>query len=195
VRSFEATRTDAVYNGMPQTFVVTINGETFTYETDYVVPGEYNVGTYEGAFEDNTIGVKDIIVNIDKAPCQYEVILPFEKIEYDGEAHGATVIVPEGSGDVTIIYENAISGERTTEAPVEPGLYDVYIIITEGEYYYGIDETNVGQFEITAPETSVEELSTSTMDNGAWYTIDGRRVAAPTNGVYIHNGKKYVIVK
>ena len=195
VRSFEATGTDAVYNGMPQTFVVTINGETFTYETDYVVPGEYNVGTYEGAFEDNTIGVKDIIVNIDKAPCQYEVILPFEKIEYDGEAHGATVIVPEGSGDVTIIYENAISGERTTEAPVEPGLYDVYIIITEGEYYYGIDETNVGQFEITAPETAVEELSTSTMDNGAWYTIDGRRVAAPTNGVYIHNGKKYVIVK
>jgi len=195
VRSFEATGTDAVYNGMPQTFVVTINGETFTYETDYVVPGEYNVGTYEGAFEDNTIGVKDIIVNIDKAPCQYEVILPFEKIEYDGEAHGATVIVPEGSGEVTIIYENAITGERTTEAPVEPGLYDVYIIITEGEYYYGIDETNVGQFEITAPETAVEELSTSTMDNGAWYTIDGRRVAAPTNGVYIHNGKKYVIVK
>ena len=137
----------------------------------------------------------NIIVNIDKAPCQYEVILPFEKIEYDGEAHGATVIVPEGSGDVTIIYENAISGERTTEEPVEPGLYDVYIIITEGEYYYGIDETNVGQFEITAPETAVEELSTSTMDNGAWYTIDGRRVAAPTNGVYIHNGKKYVIVK
>ena len=196
VRSFEATGTDAVYNGEAHNFDVVINGETLTFVTDLVVPGEYTVGTYEGDFDKNTIGIKDIIVTIDKAPCQYEVELPFEKTEYDGEPHAATVTVPEGSGEVTIIYENAVSGERTTEAPVEPGVYDVYIIITEGEYYYGIDETNVGQFEIVAQETAINELATSTMDNGAWYTIDGRRVTAPTqSGVYIHNGKKYVIVK
>lgn len=30
-------------------------------------------------------------------------------------------------------------------------------------------------------------------DNNAWYTIQGVRVAQPTKGVYIHNGKKVVI--
>lgn len=196
VRSYEATGTDAVYNGEAKTFVVNINGETFTYVTEYVVPGEYKVGTYEGDYDDNTIGIKDIIVTIDKAPCEYEVVLPLQETEYDGQPHAATVTVPEGSGEVTIIYVNAETGERTTEAPVEPGIYDVYITITEGEYYYGIGETYVGQFEIVDGMTAVSELSVDTKDNGAWYTIDGIRVAAPTqSGIYIHNGKKYVIVK
>ena len=198
VRSYEATGTDAVYNGEAKTFVVNINGETLTFVTEFVVPGEYTVGTYEGDYDDNTIGIKDIIVTIDKAPCEYEVVLPLQETEYDGQPHGATVTVPEGSGEVTIIYENTETGEResTTEAPTEPGIYDVYISITEGEYYYGIDETYVGQFEIVGDMTAVNELAVDTKDNGAWYTIDGIRVAAPTqSGIYIHNGKKYVIVK
>lgn len=29
--------------------------------------------------------------------------------------------------------------------------------------------------------------------DGAWYTISGQRVAQPTKGLYIHNGKKYVV--
>jgi hypothetical protein len=194
VRSYEVTGTEAVYNGEPHTFIITINGfEPLTFTTDYVVPGEYTVGSFEGNYDYNTIGFENIIVTIDKAPCVYDVELPFPRIEYDGDAHAATVTVPEGSGEVTIIYENAV-GERTTEAPTEVGVYDVYIIITEGDYYYGIPETYVGQFEIYSPEVSVDELTVGTNDNGAWYTIDGRRVAAPTErGIYIHNGKKYIV--
>ena len=196
VRSYEATGTDAVYDGEAKTFEVNINDETLTFVTDLVVPGEYMVGTYEGNYDDNTIGIKDIIVTIDKAPCEYEVVLPLEETEYDGQPHGATVTVPEGSGEVTIIYENTETDERTTEAPIESGIYDVYISITEGECYYGIDETYAGQFEIADVMTAVNELAVDTKDNGAWYTIDGIRVAAPTqSGIYIHNGKKYVIVK
>ena len=193
VRSYEVTGNTAVYNGMPQTFEVTVNGEASTFNTDFVVPGEYPSGYTVYGVYDQTIGINPIMLFIDKAPCVYDVELPFPRIEYDGEAHAATVTVPEGSGDVTIIYENAV-GERTTEAPTEVGVYNVYIIITEGEYYYGIPETYVGQFEIYSPEVSVNELTVGTNDNGAWYTIDGRRVAAPTErGIYIHNGKKYIV--
>lgn len=45
--------------------------------------------------------------------------------------------------------------------------------------------------------TAIGSLSTKTgevtLDNDAWYSLDGRRVANPTKGVYVKNGKKVVI--
>ena len=193
VRSFDVSGFEnRVYNGSPQEFVVSINNETFTYVGE-TYPGEYNY-TIEGVYADNTIGINEVPYTIDKAPCEYDVELPFPRIDYDGDPHAATVTVPEGSGDVTITYVNSATGEATTEAPSDPGIYDVYVAITEGDYYYGIDETNVGRFEIYSAEVSVNELTVGTQDNGAWYTIDGRRIVAPTErGIYIHNGKKYIV--
>ena len=191
VRSFTVTGIeDRVYNGQPQVFNVNVTRETFIGGT---YPGEYNY-TIEGAFADYTMGVKEVPYTIDKAPCVYDVDLPFPRIEFDGDQHAATVTVPEGSGTVTITYVNSTTGESSTVAPSEVGIYVVYVEITEGAYYYGIESTSVGQFEIYSTETAVEELNTGTKDNGAWYTIDGRRVAAPTErGIYIHNGKKYIV--
>ncbi len=39
---------------------------------------------------------------------------------------------------------------------------------------------------------STAEVSTAKEDN-AWYTLQGVRVAAPTKGIYVKNGKKVVI--
>ena len=200
VRSYEVTGNTAVYDGTPQTFDVTVLGETTTYATNFITPGEYPSGyTIYGEFEENTIGVNPIMLIIDKAPCEYEDNLPIV-VEYDGEAHGATITVPEGSGNVTIYYETPEG--RTTEEPVLPGTYNVIIAITDGDYYYGTEHT-FGEYEIgigtitileAESPTSVEELVIESKDNNAWYTIDGRRVAAPTEkGLYIHNGKKYIV--
>ena len=47
-----------------------------------------------------------------------------------------------------------------------------------------------GSGAITGIE-AVKEAKTA--EDGAWYTIQGQRVAQPTKGLYIHNGKKVVI--
>ena len=42
--------------------------------------------------------------------------------------------------------------------------------------------------------TGIEAVKEAkTAEDGAWYTIQGQRVAQPTKGLYIHNGKKVVI--
>ena len=50
--------------------------------------------------------------------------------------------------------------------------------------------------KIEGEATGLEAIDNSqlTIDNGAWYTIDGRKVTAPTKkGIYIQNGKKVVV--
>jgi len=45
---------------------------------------------------------------------------------------------------------------------------------------------------VTSSVTGIKAISADVTD-GAWYTIQGVRVAQPTKGVFIHNGKKVVI--
>ena len=109
-------------------------------------------------------------------------------------AHGATVTVITGDGEVTVTYVNVATGAQSTEAPTEVGQYAVIVEMAETANYEGIPATSYGQFEIYDKHTGVEEISIASEDKGAWYTIDGRRVAAPTQrGLYIHNGKKVIV--
>jgi hypothetical protein len=41
--------------------------------------------------------------------------------------------------------------------------------------------------------TGIQTLNAETQTEGAWYTLQGVRVAQPTKGVFIHNGKKVVV--
>ena len=192
VRSYDVSGIeDRVYNGQPQQFSVTVNGETSTYV------GETNPGTYtytiEGVYEENTIGVNNVEYTISKGQAQIEVIVP-EDVEYDGEAHGATVNVIAGDGDVTVTYVNAATNEESTEAPSAVGVYIVFVEVADGEYYNGIEATSYGQFEIYDQVTGIHEINVDQKGNNEWYTIDGRRVVAPTApGLYIHNGKKHIV--
>lgn len=52
------------------------------------------------------------------------------------------------------------------------------------------------QFVWSDDATKADEVvAETTVEDGAWYTITGMKVAAPTNGLYIHNGKKVSINK
>ena len=184
--------TDLVYNGGPQTVFVTVQGEQVNVG-EFTFPGEYDFTALVGNYNEGTIGENVVNFTIDKAPCVIDVQIP-EDTEWDGEAHGATVTVPEGSGEVTVTYVKVGTDIVLTEAPVDCGIYIVVVEVAEGDYYYGMPETLYGPFEIYASQTAVKEVNVETQDNGAWYTIDGRRVAAPTQpGLYIHNGKKYIV--
>lgn len=74
---------------------------------------------------------------------------------------------------------------------IMPGTYTV--VVAEGEF----EENTIGILTITFvidEATGVEEIAVANGDNSAWYTIDGKRVALPTEpGFYIHNGKKYIV--
>ncbi len=192
VRSYDVSGIeDRVYNGQPQQFSVTVNGETSTYvgETN---PGNYTY-TIEGVYEENTIGVMNVEYTISKGQAQIEVIVP-DDVAYDGEAHGATVNVIAGDGDVTVTYVNAATGEESTEAPSAVGVYRVVVEVADSEFYNGIEATSYGQFEIYDQVTGIRMVNIDQKDNNEWYTIDGRCVVAPTApGLYIHNGKKYIV--
>jgi len=172
------------------------NTETGETTTDAPVePGTYQV-IVEVTEGEHYLGIEETVVGtftIDKAQSKYECTVP-ENVEHDGQGHPATAQLIEGDGELTVYYKNAGTGEILTEAPVEVGTYEVYVNVTETDHYYGIDNEYVGTFTITEKATGINEMIMGNDDNGAWYTIDGRRVAAPTQpGIYIHNGKKYYV--
>ena len=194
VRSYQVIGfEDRVYNGAPQVYEYTVspNRETLTYV------GETNAGTYtatvaQGAFAEGTMGVKTVEYFIDKAESAVNVVLP-EDAPYDELPHAATVTVTAGEGDLTVTYIKIGATAGSDQAPTEVGVYYVIVEVAETANYYGYEGT-FGPFEIYDTETAVNELTVVGEDNGAWYTIDGRRVAAPTErGLYIHNGKKYIV--
>ena len=192
VRSFELTVSDGehVYNGEPQQFTVTVAG-LIDYNFEYTDAGDYTWGIY-GDFDMETIGVNEIVMTIEKAQSEVSVG-DLVDVPYDGQPHGADVTVTAGDGALTVTYIKVGTDIVLTEAPTQPGVYIVVVEVAETNNYYGY-EGSFGPYEIKQNPTGVEELTISTQDNGAWYTIDGRRVAAPAApGMYIHNGKKYVV--
>lgn len=92
-------------------------------------------------------------------------------------------------------FEVIVNGEPVLvgadEEYIMPGTYTV--VVAEGDY----DENTIGILTITFiidEVVSVDEIAVANEDNSAWYTVDGKRVAAPTMpGFYIHNGKKYIV--
>lgn len=186
---------DRVYNGQEQTYTdlsYEMNPDNWvTYYTDNIYPGTGYFVT-EGLYP-YTIGRVLYPFFIDKAPCEYTVDMPDELIPYDGESHGATVTVPEGTGVVTVTYVNVVTGQTTTQEPVQPGVYEVYVEITEGEYYYGIGNTLVGEFEIEGDPTGVDEISVENAGEAVIYNMQGARVKNVQPGLYIINGKKVLV--
>ena len=184
-----------VYNGQEQTYSDLTyemdDSHWVTYYRDNIYPGTGYFVT-EGLYP-YSIGRVEYPFTIDKAACVYEVILPDAQITYDAQGHGATVIVPEGSGEVTVTYVNISTGATTTTAPVQPGLYEVYVEIGEGEYYYGIDRTLAGEFEIVNDPTAVEEITIVNNDDAVIYNMQGARVKTLQQGLYIINGKKVLV--
>ena len=74
---------------------------------------------------------------------------------------------------------------------VNEGTYNV--VVAEGAFADNTIGVLTITFSISKP-TAVDEISVNNEENGAWYTIDGRRISAPNQpGIYIRNGKKYIV--
>ena len=57
----------------------------------------------------------------------------------------------------------------------------------------GTSGANGISFAVEGEETAIQGVTTATTTDDAWYTLQGVRVAQPTRGLYIHNGKKVVV--
>ena len=182
------------YDGTPKIFVVTVGGvDEYTLGADgaYTLPGNYSQSIW-GQFDTNTIGINTVeyFVTKGQATVTVDYVTP---VKWDGNPHGATANVTTGDAQAVVTYVNTADGSVLTEAPVEIGSYLIIVNVPETDYYYGITDAAYGPIVIYGDPTGINEVAVDKQE-GAWYTIDGRRVVAPTEpGIYIHNGKKYMV--
>jgi hypothetical protein len=118
--------------------------------TNNILPGTATLtitgkNNYEGKIVAN--------FTIDKAPIRdnlYKFVLPQSIVYYDSNPHGASVTVADGVGDPIIRYSK--NNTNQTDAPIEPGDYNVYLEIAEGKLYYGLSNTKIGSFSIVVDD-------------------------------------------
>lgn len=117
--------------------------------------------------------------------------------DYDGEPYVATAAAKAGLvgfGTVTVVYENNEDESRSQTAPVYPGNFDVYAVITEGDNYNAAELllSSDRQISNAAPDVSLS-LSEAELAYEDEVTFDVG-VSGPENGdiptgtVKIYNG-------
>ena len=66
--------------------------------------------------------------------------------------------------------------------------------VDEGKAYLEFnEEIEAPLFDLDGEATSIKAVEAKTVENGEYYNLAGQRVAQPTKGLYIVNGKKVII--
>ena len=135
---------------------------------------------------------------IDKAPLRgelYQVTLPDEDVTYDEQAHGASISKSNGVGDATFNYTTQGQTDFSTQQPVEPGEYDIYLEIADGSLYYGMARTKIGTFTIfqfdTAEWELLQSINNELIQKGwtqPWNLSGGMKSASSLPGLVIKEG-------
>lgn len=151
-------------------YVVTANegGKATLSEVDNIKANEPYV--LKGAAGTYTLTIAD------------EAIAPTANLlqKSDGSQAAGVYVLANHSGTVGFYkWNGGTLGVGRVYLPTTVGAPDYEFISIEGDgISTGIDAVDRGQL---------------TMDNGEVYNLNGQRVAQPTKGLYIVNGKKYVI--
>jgi hypothetical protein len=122
----------------------------------------------------------------------------------------STTLTPQAAVSATSYTDNALEGVSSPLA--KDDAYDYYVLSNGssgiGFYRYtgatlGANKAFVKQaaspsrdfFGFEDNETTNIENLTPTLSEGeeVWYDLSGRRVESPTKGIYIKNGKKFVV--
>ena len=85
---------------------------------------------------------------------------------------------------------------KTITAPSSEGSikYSAIYDCTGGGSWYKDQGFSTEPLIVSNSATGIEHLSpTLSKGEGAWYSLDGRRVEKPARGLYIHNGKKVIV--
>ncbi len=79
-------------------------------------------------------------------------------------------------------FQNGTNGVGFYQATGSIAAGQAYLVYTGSETVLPLDGT-----------TGIHEVESNTVEDGAYYTLDGRKVTTPGKGIYIHNGKKVVV--
>ena len=116
---------------------------------------------------------------------------------------GATYTIPVKSGAAAVITNLLKAGPKV----VEEGNQKIYLLKSGQFRLASAGTTSVGKAYLELPEavgapalsidgddetTGIQNLE-RTMNDNQYYTLDGSRVAQPTKGLYIVNGKKVLV--
>ena len=133
----------------------------------------------------------------------------------------STPMIIKGTPSTSLYFEVAATGESATgnafHAGPVTGLVSnpstgIYNYILNGDTFYAANGKNVGEnkayLQLSKPAASrvlifegedettginTVENTQSTIENTAVYNLNGQRIVKPTKGLYIQNGKKYIV--
>ena len=133
----------------------------------------------------------------------------------------ATPMLIKGDASTTYYFEVATSGTDVSSSNAfhagtgsgVAGGDGPYNYILKGDTFYRANGNTVAsnkaylQLSVEVPAgapalvfededfniTGINAISTVKMENGAYYNLQGVKVANPAKGLYIHNGKKYIV--
>ena len=170
-----------IFNGVSNAFVKTANNGSLTTENVIIVPS--NTGLYlegaEGTYDLEVVpaayaGSTDVSANMLVA------------------GTGAKVPQTDGSGNTNFILTTNKGASAT------PKFFKVNTdgnTVAVGKAYLQIPSENVGAHEYFWFEdetTGIEAAKAAQKMNGEFFNLAGQRVAQPTKGLYIVNGKKVI---
>jgi len=157
---------------------------------------ETGITVYTAVDNENSVTLNEITSG--QVPANTPVVL------YKADADGTAIDVPviasadavEGTNDLRVSTGTDVDNMYVLAMNPTIGFYPwkgetdlsagrVYL---QGKASYGT-RTFIGFGE----ETNISNASVNATDNNIWYDLQGRRVAQPTKGLYIVNGKKVLV--
>lgn len=96
----------------------------------------------------------------------------------------------EGSNTNYILSKSTVSGDAAL------GFYKVYAggsWCAAGTAYLSVPSQQAPEYIVLGETTGIANVNRENVSDNQYYMLDGRRVAQPTKGLYIVNGKKVII--
>lgn len=119
-----------------------------------------------------------------------------DSLFWQGGAVGAPMSVK--LGDETLVSLDTTTTEFSWIEVFDTGGANPFVLTIEGDGAVQMynNEFNYGFFAVSgSPTTGITGVTTEkkALKDDAWYDLTGRRVATPRKGIYIRNGKKFVV--
>ena len=184
-------------------FTMTKEFESFSskYALDF---SETSVKAYRADIEDGKVK----LYNISKVPANTGVILKGAAGEveipttYAVSAIGTNLLVAANTGvEIAASTDGSYNYVLATQKEVQ-GFYQVtsaYTMTQNGKAYLHTttaladEATSAPAWIIEGDVTGIESVTRETITDNAYYNLAGQRVAQPTKGLYIVNGKKVIV--